>query len=60
METSALKYMIEYPREVHIKEVFHMFDLLKRKHNILMVFDPTEPDIDLSKFLREDWPGNCI
>ena len=41
--------------EFHQKEVFHMFDFLKAKQNILMVFDPTDTDIELSKFPIEDW-----
>ena len=42
------------PRELHLKEVFHVFSFLKGYHNSLMIFDPTKPDIDLSKFTRED------
>ena len=54
METSVLAYMIIYSCEGHIKEVFHMFDFLKANDNIFMVFDSTDPDIDLSKFPREN------
>ena len=36
-----------------------MFDFLKINHNILMVFDPTESDIDLSKFPRDDWSATA-
>ena len=63
METSALASMMANPREGHLKEVFHMFSFLKTKHNGVMVFDPTEPDIDESQFAREDWSatayGSC-
>ena len=59
MEKSALESMMAYSHEVHIKELFHMFDLLKVDHNILVVFDPTDPDIDLSKFPREDWQATA-
>ena len=63
METSALASMMANPREGHLKEVFHMFSYLKSKHNGVMVFDPTEPDIDETKFAREDWTatayGSC-
>ena len=41
METYSLASMMESPREGHIKEVFHMFAFLKRYHNRLTVFDPT-------------------
>ena len=63
METSALAYMMSSSREGRLKEVFHMFVFLKAKHNILMVFDPTKPDIDLTNVSGEDWSettyGEC-
>ena len=43
METSALSSMMTLPREGHIDAVFHMFAFMKRKHNGVIVFDPTEP-----------------
>ena len=55
IETSALASMMELPSEGHLDAVFHMFAFLKRKHNGVMVFDPTEPEIDINKFPREDW-----
>ena len=40
-----------------------MFAFMKNKHNDIMVFDPTETDIDESKFKNEDWSetayGEC-
>ena len=63
METSAPASMMSSSREGRRKELFHMFAFLKAKYNILMVFDPTKPDIDLSKFSGEDWSetayGEC-
>ena len=55
METSALASMLVLPREGHIDAVFHMFEFMKHKHNGFIVFDPTEPEIDINKFPREDW-----
>ena len=55
METSALASMMAMPREGHLNVVFQMFAFLKGKHNGIMVFDPTEPDIDETKFLKQDW-----
>ena len=43
------------PREGHLEAVFHMFAHLKKNHNSEMVFDPSEPDTDMSDFIREDW-----
>ena len=63
METSALASMMVLPREGHLDAVFHMFAFLKRRHNGVIVFDPTEPGIDINKFPREDWSatpyGEC-
>ena len=55
METSALASMMALPREGHMCAVYQMFALLKTRHNGVMVFDPTEPDIDETKFKKEDW-----
>ena len=55
METSALASMMALPLEVHLDAVFHMFAFLKRNHNGVIVFDPTETEIDINKFPCEDW-----
>ena len=54
-ETYALASMMALPREGHLDAVFHMFAFLKRKHNGVMVFEQTEPEIDINKFPCEDW-----
>ena len=54
MDSSALASIMALPREVHIDAVFHIFAFLKRKHNGVMVFEQTEPEIDINKFPRED------
>jgi hypothetical protein len=54
MECSAMALMMVMPRDGHLQQLFHMFAYLKLKHNSCMVFDPTEPDIDESKFVCED------
>ena len=63
MEVSALASMMAMPREGHLEQLFHMFAFLKTQHNGVMVFDPTEPDIDESCFVRQDWSaaayGEC-
>ena len=63
MEVSAMASMMALPREGHLDQLFHMFAFLKTNHNGVMVFDPTEPDIDSSCFVREDWSaaayGEC-
>ena len=43
------------PRCGHLEALFHMFAYLKAHHNAEMVFDPSEPELDMSAFPREDW-----
>jgi hypothetical protein len=64
METSAMASMMALPREGHLNTLFHMFSFLKTKHNAVMVFDPTVPEIDESQFPIQDWSatsyGTCV
>ena len=55
METLATASMMALLRKGHLKVLFQMFAFLNNKHNAFMVFDPTEPDINESKFNNEDW-----
>ena len=63
METSAQASIMALPREGHLDAVFRMFAFMKRKHNGVIVFDPTEPEIGINKSPREDWSatpyGEC-
>ena len=43
------------PCEGHLDALFHAFAYLRKNHNAEMVFDPTEPVVDMGKFEREDW-----
>ena len=54
-EVSMMSSHLALPRKGHLDEVFHIFGYLKKHHNAEMVFDPTEPSIDESKFCRQDW-----
>ena len=58
METSAMASMMAAPREGHLTQLLHMFAYLRNNHNSVMVFDPTEPDLDESCFPREDWSAS--
>jgi hypothetical protein len=63
METSSMASMMALPRQGHLQQLYHMFSFLKTKHNGVMVFDPTVPDINQSSFPKEDWSaaayGEC-
>ena len=43
------------PRRGHLEQVFHIFGYLKKHHNAEMPFDLTKPDIDMSRFVKQDW-----
>ena len=58
MEVSALASMMASPREGHLLQLFHMFGYLKTNHNGVMVFDPSEPTLDLNAFPQEDWSAS--
>ena len=53
-EVSMMSSCLALPREGHLKALFHMFRYLELKHNVMQVFDPNEPEIDLNDFPRLD------
>ena len=63
MESLPMASMMALPRQGHLHQLYHMFSFLKMKHNGVMVFDPTIPDINDSSFPKEDWTaasyGEC-
>ena len=54
-EVSLLASHLALPRKGHLDTVIRIFAYLKNKHNSLMVFDPTYPEIDERDFLECDW-----
>ena len=54
-EVLMMSLCLALPREGHLKALFHMFRYLELKHNVMQVFDPNEPEIDLNDFPRLDW-----
>jgi len=55
VDVSMMSSHLALPRQGHLEQLFHIFGYLKKHHNAEMIFDPTEPDIDESKFVRQDW-----
>ena len=43
------------PRCGHLEALFYVFAYLQAHHNAEMVFDPSEPELDMPMFPREDW-----
>ena len=46
------------PGEGHLEQLFHIFAYLSKYHNSEMVFDPSDPVVDESKFQRMDWTSS--
>jgi hypothetical protein len=54
-EVSILSSFMAMPRDGHLEAVFHIYAYLKCHHNSRMIFDPTYPYVDESKFKECDW-----
>jgi hypothetical protein len=55
-EVSMLAAHMAMPRMGHLFAVFRVFAYLKNKHNARLIFDPTYPKIDHTKFKdKEEW-----
>jgi hypothetical protein len=54
-EVSMLSTRLCLLREGHLEAVFHVFAYLGLHHNARIVFDPTNPSIDMGNFIKTDW-----
>jgi hypothetical protein len=54
-EVSMLSNYLCLPREGHLEAVFHVFAYLGLHHNARVVFDLTNPDVDMGTFIKTDW-----
>ena len=54
-EVSLLASHLALPREGHLDALIHVVGHLKLKYNSRLVFDPTYPEVDRSKFIKHDW-----
>ena len=43
------------PRQGHLDQVLSIFGNLKKYHNTDIVFDPSDPVIDKTKFEKQHW-----
>ena len=57
-EVSVMSSHLALPREGHLQQPLHVFACLKKYHNAEMVFDPSDPVIDHSKFAQHDWASS--
>ena len=50
-----MSYHLALPRRGHLEILFHILSYLNKHKNSEMLFDPTEPDVDMAYFHCEDW-----
>ena len=53
VEVSMMLSHVALLRQGHFDQVLHIFGYLKKHHNVEMVFNPTEPDINMSQFNKQ-------
>ena len=53
-EVSQMSSHLTLPRESHLNQLYHIFLYLKSHHNTEMVYDPSEPEIRMDLFEKED------
>ena len=46
------------PREGHLEQVLHIFAYLKKYHNAELVYDPSDPVVEMNDFERRDWTAS--
>ena len=54
-EVSMMSTQLALPREGHLEAVLHIFSYLKSHHNTEMVFDPSDPMVNMTDFQEKDW-----
>ena len=55
LEVSMMSTHMALPRMGHLDQVLQIFGYLKKYHNTELVYDPSEPEIELPQFERRDW-----
>ena len=55
LEVSMMSSHLALPREGHLNQLFNIFAHLKKYHNTELVYDPSVPEVDMSKFEQKDW-----
>ena len=55
LEVSMLSSHLALPREGHMQQVFQTFAYLKKYHNTELVYDPSDPVVDMLQFQWRDW-----
>ena len=58
LEVSMMSSHLALPRQGHFAQVLHIFAHLKKYHNTKMVFDPSDPVVDMADFELKDWASS--
>ena len=58
LEVSMLSSHLALPREGHMQQVFHTVAYLKKYHNTELVYDPSDPMVDMLQFQWRDWTAS--
>ena len=54
-DTSMISYHLALTKRGNLEILFNMISYIKKHQNSEILFDPTEPDVDMTDFQREDW-----
>ena len=55
LECSLLSSHLALPREGHLEQLLQVFAYLRNYHNYELVYDPTCPEVEMSKFEVKGW-----
>ena len=58
LEVSILSSHLALPREGHMQQVLQVFSYLRKYHNAELVYDPSDPVINVADFERRDWTAS--
>ena len=58
LEVSMLSSHLTLPREGHMHQVLQTFAYLKKYHNTELVYDPSNPVVDMLEFQWRDWTAS--
>ena len=58
LEVFIVSSHMAMPMEGHLEQMSHMFEYLRSQHNTEIIFDPSDPVIDISRFQKRDWASS--
>ena len=58
LEVSMMSSHLTVPRKGHLNQVLHIFAYLRKYHNTVLVYDPSDPVVEQDVFERRDWTSS--